>query len=104
MCRPVLTSENENVHVIFLIDVSESVDLDGVRTAVEQMESGMASLNRGDTHGLFVFANGIRAFDKVEDVSEMLDQWSEGIADDQFRSASRLGDALLSTRLFFSRG
>ena len=43
-------------------------------------------------------------FEKVEDLRELLKKWQEGIADDEFRSESRLADALLNTRLAFPSG
>lgn len=101
MCRPVVRIENKDVHVIFLVDVSESMDLEAVRARLADVEAGIDALGTGDSHDLFAFADGVRRFASPGKLTDVLAQWSDGIADDQFRSGSRLGEAMLSTRLSF---
>ena len=104
LCRPVIFDESKQTHVLFLLDVSESVDLKKARDAVDEIESTITSLQAGDSHSLFAIGNGVRPFDSPKALGEVLDQWQDGIADDAFRSASRLSESLLATRLEFPAG
>ena len=103
LCRPGWMKDADDAHVVFLVDVSQSVDPTASRKAVDEVNSAVTSLRSGDSHSVFSFANGVR-LRKTEDLAKELDTWSKGIADDQFRSASRLADAVLSTRLAFPAG
>ncbi len=104
LCRPAWRQESSDVHVVFLVDVSESVDLAAARQAVDEVQTGIDQLKSGDSWSLFAVADGVRSFDQPAALAAVLDQWKKGIADDTFRAASRLGDSLLDTRLSFPAG
>ncbi len=104
LCRPVIFDEGRDLHVLFLVDVSESVDLDEAIAACEDVTTATEALSSGDSHALFAVANGVRPFDEPAQLATVLKGWQEGIADDAFRSASRLAEALLATRLEFPSG
>jgi len=103
LCRPGWMKDADDAHVVFLVDVSQSVDPAASRRAVEEVKEAVAQLRGGDSHSLFAAANGVR-LRTPEDLQTELDAWGKGVADDQFRSATRLADAVLSTRLAFPAG
>lgn len=103
LCRPYWIGENDAVHVAFLIDVSESVEPGEMRRALAEAEAGIAELEAGDSHSLFVFANGLRRVD-AEALSAWIEASEQGTAEADFRKATRLDDALRMARLSFPAG
>jgi Ca-activated chloride channel family protein len=101
LCRPFVSKPVTDLHVVFLIDVSESVELADARRAVDQVQAYTEGLNSGDSWSLFFVADGVRACESVELAAEQLDQWQTILADSEFRRATRLNEALLSTRMQF---
>ncbi len=104
LCRPYWKDHSDEVHVVFLVDVSESIDLDSAIDAVADIKSAITALNDNDTWSLFAIAEGIRSFEKTEQLADLLKQWQDGIADDQFRSASKIAESSLNARLAFPAG
>lgn len=103
LCRPGFLRKVDDVHVVFLVDVSQSVDLQSARRVVDEVNAAIANLGSGDTHTVFAFGNGVR-LSETPDLAKQLEDWQKGIADDEFRSATRLADAVLTTRLAFPAG
>jgi Ca-activated chloride channel homolog len=101
LCRPFAKQENERLHVSFLVDVSQSVDLDAAIASLGQVENAVGQLRTDDSWTLFAVGNGVRQFGTTEELRTLLTEWKSGIADDEFRRATKLADALLSTRLVF---
>lgn len=104
LCGPYVADRGEEAHVVFLLDVSESVDLDSAISRIPEIDAGIAALNPGDTWSLFAFADGTRSFATTEELKKLLEQWKKGVADDEFRAESRVADALLGVRLAFPSG
>lgn len=103
LCRPGWMREADDLHVVFLVDVSQSVDLKASREAVDEVETAVKALKPGDSWSVFAMAKGVR-LQPAPDLAKTLDSWQKGVPDDAFRSASRLADAMLSTRLAFPAG
>ncbi len=101
LSRPFIPQKLDGLHVVFLIDVSESIDLQSACDAVEKVRECTEQLNWGDSWDLFLVADGTRRCESIEQASELLNEWIQTLPDDKFRSASRLSQALLSTRLLF---
>ncbi|MBN1974097.1 MAG: VWA domain-containing protein [Sedimentisphaerales bacterium] len=101
LARPFITSKVEGLHVVFLIDVSESIDLQSARVAVDEIKRSIDKLDWNDSWDIFLVADGLKSCDSAEQACELLDQWLENIPDDQFRRASRLSQALLAARMRF---
>lgn len=101
LSRPFIPHKVNGLHVVFLIDVSESIDLQSACDAVEKVKECTEQLNWSDSWDLFLAADGTRRCESIEQASELLDEWIQTLPDDKFRSASRLSQALLSTRLLF---
>ncbi|MCC6493178.1 MAG: VWA domain-containing protein [Pirellulales bacterium] len=104
LCQPFLGDESQDLHAIFLVDVSQSVDLAHLPAAVEQVDQWTKSLGAGDSWSLFAVGKGVREFESVDGLREMVKKWQSGLADDEFRSATRLAEAMLSTRAAFPAG
>lgn len=103
LCQPFASEQSDDAHLVFLVDVSQSVELTAARESLEKIEAGIKTLRRGDTWSLFAVADGLRE-KSPEEFREMLDAWIKGVADDAFRAHSRLGDSMLAARLAFPAG
>lgn len=101
LCRPFVSRRMDDLHVVYLIDVSESVDLEDAQAAVDQVRAYNEGLGAGDSWSLFFVADGVRACDSLEAASEQLDLWQGHLSDSTFRQATRLSEALLLTRMQF---
>jgi uncharacterized membrane protein/uncharacterized protein YegL len=101
ICRPFAAEKNDRLHVNFLVDVSESVDLAAAEKSLEQIDQWISNLRGGDSWALFAVGRGVRQFESTAELKEVLTSWRNGVADDGFRSASQLGKSLLATRLVF---
>ncbi|MCB1231862.1 MAG: VWA domain-containing protein [Verrucomicrobiae bacterium] len=102
--RPFWKDRGEEAHVVFLVDISESVDLDAAEAAVGEIGAAIKALEPGDSWSLFAVGDGVRNFETPEALTELLGSWKKGVADDRFRAGSRLSDAMLSARLAFPSG
>ncbi len=101
LCRPFAADQNDKLHVNFLVDVSESVDADASIAALAKVDEWIGGLRSGDTWSLFAVGQAVRPYDSTDALRKLLNQWKTGLADDKFRSSTRLADALLMTRLVF---
>jgi Ca-activated chloride channel homolog len=101
LLRPFISQKVDGLHVVFLVDVSESVDIKSARDAVDKVKESINELNWNDSWNIFLAADGVIACDSIEQAGELLDHWLESIPDDKFRRASRLTQAMLSSRLNF---
>lgn len=101
MCQPFLALSSDNIHVVFLLDVSDSVDLTSARTAVKTIEACTETLSHADSWSMFLLADGLRSIQTPQEAVRALDGWQQPIPDQGFRSATRLADALSTVRLCF---
>ena len=104
MCRPYWGSQRKDLHVLFLVDVSQSVDLAAVDTALDEVQQAIDGLESQDSSSLFFIANGFRNFESTEEAKALLKEWTDTFADAEFRSESRLAEALRETRFAFPAG
>ena len=104
LCRPFAADQSDELHVNLLVDVSQSVDLNHALDGLSQIDHWIDNLRNGDSWSLYAVAGGVRRFESVDGLRTTLGAWLEGMADDDFRSSSRLADALLETRLSFPAG
>ena len=104
LCRPFLRWTSRDLHVVFLVDVSQSVELAQARDALDDVSQAIEALQAGDSWSLYALARGVRPFASVQAFREVLDQWEAGAVDEQFRSATELGHALSAVRLALPAG
>jgi len=103
ICRPYFKSESDRLHLALLVDVSESMEIAEMREARAEAGEAIDALEPGDSHSLFIFADGLRELD-LEGLDAFIDACEEGVADASFRAATRWSDALLTARLSFPAG
>jgi uncharacterized membrane protein len=104
LCRPYRATQSNDLHVNFLVDVSQSVDLKQASESLATIDTWIQGLRSHDTWSLFAVGRGVRQFESTEEMRKVLEQWQTGVADDEFRSATRLARGLLDTRLAFPAG
>ena len=104
LCRPFSFSNSEKLHVVFLVDVSQSVDLESAKQTSSGIQKYIDGLNSNDSWNLFAVGKGIRSFATPTELQQQLADWQSQGADDNFRSETRLADALLKSRLSFPAG
>ncbi|MCF7973469.1 MAG: VWA domain-containing protein [Phycisphaerae bacterium] len=107
VCRPFWTSLSRDLHVVFLVDVSESVDLKDARKAVDLIDQCIDRLNPSDAWSILLVGKGVFPMQDTHQAASELDRWIENplgatdLPDPDFRSASHLADALLTARMCF---
>jgi Ca-activated chloride channel homolog len=98
LCRPFLGHRADDVHVVFLLDVSESVEPAEMRRGVGEIRKAMESLRAGDTSSFFMFAKSLRPA-SLEDAEKFIADCEAGRGDADFRAATDIEAALSSARL-----
>lgn len=101
LCRPFSFLRNDDLHVVFVIDASQSIDLPGARDAVSDIETAMGNLQSNDSWSFYLVGKGVKKFETIDALKSLLDEWIDVAPDDNFRSASLLADGLLHSRLSF---
>jgi Ca-activated chloride channel family protein len=98
LCRPFWSSEKKEVHVAFLLDVSESVDVSSMKSALTKVRAGIDALDEGDSHGLFLFGKEVREV-SLDEIETFIESCEKGRADADFRSSTDLDAAVSHVRL-----
>lgn len=101
LCRPYARLEHSDVHVIFLVDVSQSIELQAAVDATQTVDSMIKQLGSNDSWQVHSVAAGLRDFATPTDLRNTLTQWQTTGADDRYRQESRLATALLQARQGF---
>ena len=104
MCRPYRGTFEDDLHVVHLLDVSQSVELDHAIQAIDKIQASLENLTHGDSASLFLVADGVRHFENTDAMRELLREWSTTMSDTEFRNESRLASALRETRFAFPAG
>ncbi len=100
LCRPYWLSSSDDLHVIYLVDVSESIDPEAIKSSVEKIEESKNSLRASDRSTVLTFSNKLKV-SELTSLREIADAAFGGTADSSVRDATRLTEALLSSRLLF---
>lgn len=98
LCRPFIGHRADGLHVVFLLDVSESVEPAEMRLGLADVQQAAKALSSGDTWSLFIFAKELREV-KPEDAERFIADCEQGRGDAGFRSATDLESAISSARL-----
>jgi Ca-activated chloride channel homolog len=104
LCRPYRATQSDETHVIFLVDVSQSIDLKQAAASLTTIDEWISGLRPNDSWSLFAVARSIRQFETTGALRKVLEGWQKGIADDEFRSSTCLAKGLLASRLAFPAG
>ena len=98
LCRPFWASDRDDVHVSFLLDVSESVDLDAMTQGLQKIQDGVDQLEGDDSYNVFLFANGVKEL-TLEEARDYVEKCKAGRGDAAFRSETHLEEAISRVRL-----
>lgn len=101
LCRPFAAQASRGAHLVFLVDVSQSVDLAASRKAVEKIQAGIGELSPEDSWSLYAVSNGLKRFYSTGDLEKYIGQLQGDQFDDKFRSQTRLAEGLLASRFDF---
>lgn len=104
LCRPFAGTSSSDMHAVFLVDVSQSVDLQGSIEATDEIEKMIANLGAGDSYSIFAIGNQSREFATATELKKWLQDWIDAGPDDFFRSESLIANALTKSRLAFPGG
>ena len=103
LCRPFVTRDVNNAHVIFMVDTSESVDREQCKAAVEKIRRLIKTLGARDSWSVMEFAARARTVE-LDDLSERLASPSPESIGHPFGRQSRIAQALLQGRMKFPAG
>ena len=100
LCRPYWTKKSDDLHVVFLLDASESVPATELRSAMKEVQAATEQLGPRDSSETFLFANDLRPI-TPEGLETFIKDSEAGRSDAEFRSESNLSSALAEARLSF---
>ncbi|MEO5716415.1 MAG: VWA domain-containing protein [Luteolibacter sp.] len=103
LCRPYWLSSSDNLHVVYLVDVSESVDPDSIRQSAAEIEQAASSLRSSDRASVLAFGTNLTETDPGK-LRKLADEAAKGTADAGVRDSTKLSEALLGSRLVFDAG
>lgn len=100
LCRPYWLSSSDNLHIVYLVDVSESIDPDSIRLATDEIEKASSQLAASDRSSILSFGSRLAISDPAA-LREIAEEAAKGTADSTLRDATALPEALLGSRLVF---
>ena len=100
LCKPYFSSTASHLHVTFLIDGSASVSLKSLEESILEVEESITELESLDSHSIILFGKSPKEA-TIDELKQFVSECNEHGGDAQFRSATRLSDAILSARLEF---
>lgn len=100
LCRPFWVRASEDLHVVYLLDGSESVEASSLRDSLVQIQEAADALKPGDSTSLFLFGSRVQAV-TPEEIESFVKDCEMGRADSTFREKSDLEGALSEVRLAF---
>ncbi|MGD7652958.1 MAG: VWA domain-containing protein [Verrucomicrobiales bacterium] len=100
LCRPYWLSSSDNLHIVYLVDVSESVDPDAITLAAGEIEKAAANLKPTDRSSVLSFGSGLELCDPAA-LRTTAEEAANGTADSSRRNSTALPEALLGSRLLF---
>lgn len=103
LCRPYALREKDEAQVIFLVDVSESVEPAELERAAAEIEAARGGLGAADRASVLSFGESLRAVDE-DGLRELAEEAAAGTAAAGERAGTRLAEALLAARLGFEGG
>ena len=104
ICRPFAFSSGQQLHIVYLVDLSQSIDLDAVDDTIETIEESISQLQTNDSWSLFAIGQTARKMETVDELKQLVRNWQQAGTDDRFRSQTQLADCLLQARQTFPAG
>jgi len=100
VCRPLMNRWISQCHIIFLLDVSESVDLKTSLKGLKNIRNKISQLRGGDSFQLFLFGSKLLEINP-QAAEKKLNKWITNIPDASFRKQTKVVESINSTRMFF---
>jgi Ca-activated chloride channel homolog len=100
LCRPYWLSGSDDLHIVHLVDISESIDPDSIRLAATEIEKASSLLRGSDRSSVLAFGSGLALSDPSA-LRKTADEAANGTADSSLRNSTALPEALLGSRLVF---
>lgn len=100
LAKPYWKSKNDSLHVIYLVDGSQSVSVESLKSAPEWIKESQDALRARDSSDCFLFAQQLRKM-TVEELREFSSRAEKGTTDAEFRSATRLVETIKAVRFSF---
>ena len=100
LCRPFYATTTRYKHVVYLLDVSASVNLEDVRAQTEQVRRSIDGLDGGDSHSIFLFADGLRPV-ALSALDQSVADLRESLSEAAFRSHTGIADALNALKMVY---
>ncbi len=100
LCRPYWLSHSDDLHIVYLVDISESIDPSAIKIAADEIEKASSSLRPSDRSSVLAFGSGL-ALSSPSALRKTADEAANGTADSSLRNSTELPEALLGSRLVF---
>jgi len=100
LARPYWKNSNESLHVIYLVDGSQSVAPTSLKEVPDWISTSQSSLRSRDTSEVLLFAKQVKKT-SLEELDLFVEQAEKGTGEADFRSATKLAEAIKTTRFFF---
>ncbi len=100
LCRPYWLSSSDDLHVVYLVDVSESVDPAAIRLAAEEIDTAAEQLRSSDRMSVLSFGSELALTDP-EALRKLAEEAEQGTANSEARNSTAMPEALLGSRLVF---
>lgn len=100
ICRPYLLTDSDHLHIVYLVDISESMDPDSIRLAADEIETSSSKLKATDRFSVLAFGSGISPTNPKA-LRDLATEAKNGTAESTSRNSTALPEALLGSRLVF---
>lgn len=100
ICRPYLLTDSDHLHIVYLVDISESMDPDSIRLAADEIETSSSKLKATDRFSVLAFGSGISS-SNPKALRDLATEAKNGTAESTSRNSTALPEALLGSRLVF---
>ena len=100
LCRPSFEQETDDLHLIYLVDSSQSIDPKSLERAHEWIQESLGEQGVNDSSEVFLFASSVKKV-TIDELGSFVDQAKAGTSDSQFRSASPISNSLGAMRSVF---
>ena len=100
LCHPYFSSSSEDLHAVYLVDVSQSIDLADAQETLDEIEASISTLKSSDSYSLYSFANGVQKTN-LKELRQTLKDWDSKFSDDHFRSQSSIASALEVVKMVY---
>jgi len=100
LCRPFFEQETEDLHLVYLLDSSQSVDPQALEEAHKWITKSIEQQGVNDSSEIFLFASAVKKVTENE-LGKFVTQTQSGTADSEFRSSSPIANSLGAMRSVF---